>query len=1294
MPVKERARAVENPGPARRPARAPAPLRQPTVPQEPRHALSPAPVIPAQATASPLTYPNAGQRTQVAPQSPPLPLATHSETNGQEPVRRRQRAGASAPAPAPAQGNARVARRMRTREQDLATGHPASQPGPASSAAPLATPAERAVAARGVGAPTRPAAAGAAAATAPTAEHPLLVAPAPATAPGGPAQAATGAPAHPATVAAPAPATTPAAAALAAAAPAPATALTAPVQASAAGAVGAVGTEASSSAAAGRAARRDETAIARRPSAPDIRVSGAEERPVAAAGAPTAGAATGRRHPRSPYDDPGFRATVARVNTVAAGQRRHVSAHGAAAAAQAAAPGPAGEVRAGAEAQQVARIDEQHPKEFDKADFAELLRSRIDAKAPRNPQEARDFPSSGKLGELKTEMTGAAKTSAADAGADVRDQTQAAPDQSGIAPKPVTPLPETDTAPPPGDLGAAQAAPKPMPATDVSAGVNAQQQRLNDTMTQARVTDDQLATANEPTFTKALADKQAAGQKAATVPTQYRAAETTTIAAAQSQAVAVTQEQTTAMHSQRAALLQQVTGRQHVTMAADQASRAKVAGDLEQIYQKTRQAVQDRLDKLDKDVGTAFDAALTDARQAFEDYVETALDERYMNPLVWIDDKLLTWGLPPAVKAIFEAGRAKFIESMDAAIDHVSELVADGLNEAKQLSADGRKEVSEAVGRLDPALREVGREAAQNIGAKFDGLDQTIGAKRDQLVDTLAAKYQDGLKQLDDRITELESEHASLISKAVSSVTGVISTILEMKNLLMKVLAKALDTIEVIIAHPIRFLGNLVDAVGQGIRNFVSNILTHLKQGFFEWLFGEVAKAGITLPKTWDLKGIFDLVLQILGLTWPAVRKIAVEVVGEPIVRTLEVAAEPIIAFVREGPAGVWNWIKEQLSNLKAMVVDQIQSWVITNVIKAGITWLIGLLNPASAFIKACKAIYDILEFIWTRGKQILELVSAVVDSIAEIAAGSLGKAAQKVEDALAKAIPVTIGFLAGLLGIGDISETIKGIIEKIQAPVHAAVKWLITKAVALIKAAGKLLGFGKDDKEKGPHSDDPEKQAKIAKALAELDERDAKADTGEGIDRDEAETIAATTHANHPVLTSITVLETPQRYDYMWTASKASVHPAKVNKKKKKKLSPAAKAWKAQPAGASPAAYSVAFEMKLSNKDLGRSRSVHFNRANAALDAAMKADPEYAAQMEKMIPGVQESVSSVGGRETPAGAVWHHVPSKAAGRRIGVMHLVPEWQHEPGSDWWDVLHTKGGGGYSEWAIPRGAPAN
>ncbi len=105
---------------------------------------------------------------------------------------------------------------------------------------------------------------------------------------------------------------------------------------------------------------------------------------------------------------------------------------------------------------------------------------------------------------------------------------------------------------------------------------------------------------------------------------------------------------------------------------------------------------------------------------------------------------------------------------------------------------------------------------------------------------------------------------------------------------------------------------------------------------------------------------------------------------------------------------------------------------------------------------------------------------------------------------------------------------------------------------------------------------------------------------------------------------------------------------------------------------------------MKLDPVDLGRSDSVHFNRANAALDAAIQSDPEFAAQMEQLSPGVSDSVSQVGGRQNPEGWVWHHATDP------GTMQLVPIEQHAPGSIFQDVLHPNGEGGYAIWARPAG----
>ncbi|MFC7261223.1 DUF6531 domain-containing protein [Streptomyces lutosisoli] len=124
------------------------------------------------------------------------------------------------------------------------------------------------------------------------------------------------------------------------------------------------------------------------------------------------------------------------------------------------------------------------------------------------------------------------------------------------------------------------------------------------------------------------------------------------------------------------------------------------------------------------------------------------------------------------------------------------------------------------------------------------------------------------------------------------------------------------------------------------------------------------------------------------------------------------------------------------------------------------------------------------------------------------------------------------------------------------------------------------------------------------------------------------------------------------------------------------------------------PKGYTSLFEMELDRADFGKSRKVHFSRANTALDAAIKADPELGAYLEQFSPGIAGQVSSKGGRKVPVGHTWQHEPAANAGGREGVMRLVPTYQHTPGTPWWDVLHPGYSGGYAEWGIPNGAPPN
>ena len=170
-------------------------------------------------------------------------------------------------------------------------------------------------------------------------------------------------------------------------------------------------------------------------------------------------------------------------------------------------------------------------------------------------------------------------------------------------------------------------------------------------------------------------------------------------------------------------------------------------------------------------------------------------------------------------------------------------------------------------------------------------------------------------------------------------------------------------------------------------------------------------------------------------------------------------AFEIIKILITEGVGGLWKWVLEKAGDIKEMVMSQIKEMVVTQIVKAGITWLISMLNPAGAFIKACKMIYDVVMFFVERAAQIKEFVDAVLDSVESIAAGGVGAVAAKIEDTLGKLVPILIGFLASLLGLGGISDKIKKILEMVQKPVMKVVDWVIGKAVGIGK---RLIGVAK----------------------------------------------------------------------------------------------------------------------------------------------------------------------------------------------------------------------------------------
>jgi hypothetical protein len=817
--------------------------------------------------------------------------------------------------------------------------------------------------------------------------------------------------------------------------------------------------------------------------------------------------------PKSPTEDPAFQSVAGQAKAVAAAEKTRAPATTKAAEAAKAAESPAAELEGKAQDKQVGKMDQAETPGFDAAAFKAKLMQRISAMAPKSAKEADEFKENDKLGGLKDEMQGTATTEQEKAKGPMEAAAVAAPDSGSVEPKPATPLQPEEAGPEPALAAAANAAPKPRGQGEVEAPLQAGSRSLDQQMAEADITEAQLAKSNEPEFETAVAAKKEAQTDAKTAPEALRQEEQEQLAGAQADAETTAQEKTADMHADRSQILAQVGDQQQQGKSEDEQKRAEVGAHIRTIYEETKTKVEAILDGLDQEVSDIFNPGAEAAKKAFEAYVDAEMEaykqERYGGWLGWArwaKDKIK--GMPSEVNAFYVTGRQLFIQKMDAVIDNVVALIGRRLTEAKAEIANGQKRIKEYVNQLPADLQAVGQEAAQDIQGQFDQLEQDVDAKQGELIDSLAQQYQENLQAVDARIEEMKAANRGLVDKALDAIGGAIKTILELKNMLLGVLARVADAVGKIIKDPIGFLGSLISGVKQGLNNFVGNIGSHLKKGLIGWLTGAVAEAGINLPEKFDLPGIFQLVMQLLGLSFEKIMAKVAQVLGFDVTAVYGQIMEIVGIYQEEGLAGLakfglakligqervealmqvvelfqalmsgsfgklWGLIKEHLTNLKEMVFGKIQEFVAERVIKAGITWVISLFNPAGAFIKACKMIYDVIMFFVERGKQIMSLVNAVIDSVAAIASGNISTAASFIEQSLAKAIPVAISFLSSLLGLGNISQKVQEIIQSVRGLVDNALNAILnSKPVQLVagfikKVIGKMKNLAQAGVEK-----------------------------------------------------------------------------------------------------------------------------------------------------------------------------------------------------------------------------------
>jgi hypothetical protein len=423
-----------------------------------------------------------------------------------------------------------------------------------------------------------------------------------------------------------------------------------------------------------------------------------------------------------------------------------------------------------------------------------------------------------------------------------------------------------------------------------------------------------------------------------------------------------------------------------------------------------------------KEVASAIDGILTAVRDAVGKIIDTVKN---------------------AACAIIDAAASFITSAISAFGDWLKEAINATLGQLfPELAAALNSLIDSAVAAAKKAVNFLAEQLKKAVTAFFDGLKASFNA----LIAGLQAAVQAAAAFATALVTGDWSAVGKMLLEAVLKLCGIDP------GAFYALVGQAEDTIKLILDDPAAFAGHVVDAVKLGFQQFGGNFWNHLKAGVVNWLFGTLGDAGITMPSSFDIKGIFDLACQILGLTYPKLRAKAVKLIGEKNVERIEFIWKYIEAFLTGGWAGLWEKVQQDLGMLWDMVIDGVKSYLIETIVKQAIMKVATMWNPAGAIIQLLITAWNVYCWVKENAQRIFGLIQAVVQSMSNIAHGNISGAANYIEQSLAKLIPIAISFLADLLGLGGIADKIKETIGKVQAFVDKALDNLIDRVLKLFK--------------------------------------------------------------------------------------------------------------------------------------------------------------------------------------------------------------------------------------------------
>lgn len=532
--------------------------------------------------------------------------------------------------------------------------------------------------------------------------------------------------------------------------------------------------------------------------------------------------------------------------------------------------------------------------------------------------------------------------------------------------------------------------------------------------------------------------------------------------------------------------------RQGGMIGSEESMRTKAAADAQKTFDDAKNQVNALLQPLAKTAMDEWEAAKEVLVTQFKNDlapIAKRVEERHSGVggfFTGLYDAVA--GLPDWAEEGYTRAETRFADGVIAKLTSISTHVNSVVATCDLIITNARERIQKIFSDLPESLQAWATQEQAKFDGQLDQLHNEVISARDNFNKDLIERSSAAVDEVRAEIADLRKKAGGLIGRIVNAINKfiedpvkfIIEGLLELLGIppaaFWAVVAKIKQVVKDIADDPMKFANNLLAGLAQGFSQFFDNILSHLLKGFIGWLTGGLGDVGVQLPKDASLKSLMTFFLQLMGITWPRIRKILAKHVGEKNVALLEKVYSLVSLLIEKGPEGIYELIKEKLD--PQAIVDQViqlaVDFLVSAVVKAVTPRIIALFNPAGAIIQALEAIYRVLKWVFQNAAKIFTLIETVVNGIADILAGSIGGFANAVEKALSMLIAPVIGFLADYLGFGDlpgkIAEHIKSFQEKVLGFIEQALVFLIEKGKALLAAMG--IGKKKDEKEKSgtPH--------------------------------------------------------------------------------------------------------------------------------------------------------------------------------------------------------------------------------